>query len=116
MAKRYGRRRVRRGNRKPWHMRRRSKRTSSVTFTEMISAGGLVVNQGGIFTTRFADLPQASNYASLYKQFCIKRLQAIVVPRFNSFDPNTLGGGGSLATSWVQPRLTYAVNDTPALS
>lgn len=108
-------RNVRRRGRKAWG-RKRNLRTSSHTFTEMVSAGGLVVNQGGIFSTRFSDLPQANNYASLYKQFCIKKLQAIIVPRFNSFDPNTLGGGGSLATSWVQPRLTYAINDTPALT
>lgn len=116
---RRGRGRARRSNRRsarPWHMRKRSKKyQKSITVTEMVSAGGLLVNTGGRLVTKFTDLPQASSYTQLFKQFCIRKLQAIIVPRFNAFDPNTLGGGGSLATSWVQPRLTYAINDTPAL-
>lgn len=106
-----GRGRARAGRRKPWYMRKRVGRKPVIhTFTETLQASPLPSGGGGIFSTRFNDLPQAAQYATLWKQFCIRKLEVMIVPKFNSF-----GVTGNVANSYWQPRITYAVNDTPSL-
>lgn len=107
------RRGARRGRaRKPWFMRKRKSniRTMSHTFTEVFNNGNIPVNAGGTFYTTFSSIPQAAYYANLYKQFCIKKLEVTLMPRVNSFDPNTAGGTG---LSFWEPRIAYSIADTP---
>lgn len=96
----------RRGNRKS------NIRTLSHTFTEVLALDSLPVNAGGVFYTTFSQIPQAASYAALYKQFCIKKLQVTLMPRLNSFDPNTAGGTG---LSFWAPRIAYSIADTPSV-
>lgn len=113
MVRARGRRAARRGGRaKPWYMRKRvaRRRPKVHTFTETLQASPLPSGGGGIFSTRFNDLPQAAQYATLFKQFCIRKLVVMIVPKFNSF-----GVTGNVTNSYWQPRITYAVNDTPSL-
>lgn len=89
---------------------RKSSMAYSRVFTEVLSAGNIQMNTGGQFVCRFNDIPQAGQYAALYKQFCIKKLQVMLLPRLNSFDANTTA---SVGTSYWAPRLVYAINDSP---
>lgn len=91
-------------------MRQRKLAFPMRTFTEVYNAGGLSVNSGGVFTTTMSAIPQAGQYAALYKQFCIKKLEVTLIPRLNSFDPNTAGGTG--LSFWL-PRIAYSVDDSP---
>lgn len=105
-------RRMRKGKKRTtWRPRRRQARVYSQTYTELVSAGNIQANAGGQFVCRFNDIPQAGQYAALYKQFCIKKLQVMLLPRLNSYDANTTA---SVGTSYWAPRLTYSVDDTPA--
>lgn len=89
---------------------RRQAMVYSQTYTEVLPAGNIQCNAGGVFVVRFADIPQASNYMTLYKQFCIKKLQVMLLPRLNSYDANTTL---SVATSYWVPRISYSIDDTP---
>lgn len=91
---------------------RKSSMAYSRVFTEVLNAGNIQLNTGGTFVCRFNDIPQAGQYAALYKQFCIKKLQIMLLPRLNSYDANTTA---SVATSYWVPRLVYSVDDTPGL-
>lgn len=76
------------------------------TFTEVFDAGQWAPNTGKIFSVAMQDIPQAPFYASLYKQFCIRKFTAIIVPSWTSSDVGAVG-----ATPMA--RLAYAVADTP---
>jgi len=78
-----------------------------VTFTEVYpyETPTLLSNQGYILTTQFRDIPQNLQYSDLYKQFCIKKVQFILVPRWNSADA---AGGDNLL------RTAYSIQDTPS--
>lgn len=108
-----GGRKANRG-RKPrttWRRKGGAKRVYSQTYTEVLSAGDVQTNSGGVFVCRFMDLPQAASYRALYKQFCIKKLQVMILPKFTEFQ------AGSPPVNFLQvPRLAYSIDDTPALS
>lgn len=93
-------------------VKRPASRRYSPVYTEMLAAGNVQLNTGGTFVCRFADIPQAAQYSNLYKQFCIKKLQVMLLPRLNSYDANTTA---SIATSYWLPRIVYSVDDTPGL-
>lgn len=80
-------------------------------FTEIVQAGDIQVNAGGQFVCKFTDIPQWQQYSQLYKQFCIKKLQVMILPKLNSFDANTTLATG---TSYWLPRIAYSVDDTPS--
>lgn len=112
---RYNRRRMNRkrraaGRRRAARSVRKNIKTMSHTFTEVFTTGSIPVNAGGTFYTTFSQIPQCAQYATLYKQFCIKKLQVSLMPRLNSFDPNTAGGTG---LSFWAPRIAYSIDDTP---
>lgn len=90
----------------------RSPRVFSQTFTEVLTTGSIPVNAGGVFYTTFDQIPQCGQYALLYKQFCIKKLEVTLMPRLNSYDPNTAGGTG---LSFWAPRIAFSIDDTPAV-
>lgn len=109
---RFNRRRVNRKRRAAGRRRaaRKNIKTVSHTFTEVLTTGSIPVNAGGVFYTTFSQIPQAASYAALYKQFCIKKLQVTLMPRLNSYDPNTAAAVG---LSYWAPRIAYSVADTP---
>lgn len=113
MVKRMGRRKLRRGVRKPrttWRPRARQARVYSQTYTEVLQAGDVQTNTGGVFLCRFMDIPQNASYSNLYKQFCIKKLQVMLLPKFTEYT------AGAPAANFLQvPRLVYSVDDTPGL-
>lgn len=111
---RYNRRRMNRKRRAAGRRRaaRKNIKTVSHTFTEVLTTGSIPVNAGGVFYTTFSAIPQAASYAALYKQFCIKKLQVSLMPRLNSYDPNT---AGSVGLSYWAPRIAYSIADTPAV-
>lgn len=92
-------------------MKRRAyrRRTPIHTFTELFEAGTVQVGTGGTWKVAFNSLPQASQYSNLFKQFCIKRFQVMLLPTFNSNDPSLVVSGTEM------PRLAYAINDSPML-
>lgn len=85
-----------------------------VTFTETFRAptpqGGFLAiqaNAGGIFNVAFNMLPQFQNYSALYHEFALRKLQVILVPRYNITDAN-VG-----PPDYYLPRICWAVNDSP---
>lgn len=81
-------------------------------YTEVFTTGSIPVNAGGTFYTTFSQIPQCGQYALLYKQFCIKKLEVTLMPRLNSYDPNT---AGSVGASFWAPRIAYSIDDTPSV-
>lgn len=76
------------------------------SFTETINFGRLPTQSGQVFTLQFAALSQSGNYSNLYRQYRINRLTWMLVPDWNSFDPNA----GAAAVN--KPRVVYAIDDT----
>lgn len=69
---------------------------------------------GGQFTVAASEVPQIGSYAALYRQFCIKHLQVILVPWWNSQDPSPTMYQQSANLPNVQgPQFAYAINHTP---
>lgn len=104
-------RRARRGK-----VLRRSLMAPSRTFTEIfpvqLDQGGQVsTNSGGVFRVRFQDIPQAAQYSQLYKQFCIKKLHVMLLPRYSNVDPNN--AIGVTLYDFFQTRLAFSIDDTP---
>lgn len=81
----------------------------SQTYTELVDAGEVQNNAGGVFLCRFADIPQRTSYSTLYKQFCIKKLQVLLLPKF------TERYAGDPTNNFLQvPRIAYSIDDSPA--
>jgi len=86
--------------------------------TETLNAGSLNNSAPGTngqrWAATFLDIPQNAQYSSLYRQFCIKKFQMILLPRYTVPDPNNqlgfTGNGG-----WGAIRLAYAVDESPGL-
>ena len=87
----------------------------SPTFTEMLQAGQLFAGAGGVFKASMAALPELSQYSALYSQYCIKRLEVILLPTYSSQEQNQAQSNfvNPVTTLGVaQSRLAYAINDT----
>lgn len=91
---------------------RRSVTSSSRVFTEVLDAGQLDSNAGGVFKVAFNSIPQYTEYSKLYRQFCIKKLQVMLLPLYTDAEINT--GLGTL--DYQATRIAWAVNDTPQLT
>lgn len=109
-----GRRGARRGMRKRVARRRVIRRgaVASRVFTEVLDAGQLDSNAGGTFKVAFNSIPQYAEYSKLYRQFCIKKLQVMLLPLYTDAEINT--GLGTL--NYQATRIAFAVNDTPMLT
>lgn len=88
------------------------------TVTETLYAGALSNSPAGIigqtWTTKFSDVPQYKQYSDLYRQFCIRKFEMILLPRYTVPDPNNqLGFAGN--GGWGSIRLAYAVDESPGL-
>lgn len=92
--------------------RRRVAGGAARTFTEVLDAGEINSNSGGTFKVQFDSIPQYQEYSKLYRQFCIKKLQVMLLPLYTDAEINT--GLGTL--NYQATRIAFAVNDTPQLT
>lgn len=90
----------------------RRQAVSSRTFTEVLDAGELDSNSGGTFKVQFDSIPQYQEYSKLYRQFCIKKLQVMLLPIYTDAEINTALG----TLNYQATRVAFAVNDTPQLT
>lgn len=115
----YRRKRAMAGRRIPLYApvsRLRGLKSASPTFTETYRLGTVINPAGGtgtvagIWKVKMNDLPQLTDYAALYNQYCIKRVTLTIVPSYNVFDSNN---GPAVTPSGVTaPRLVFAINDS----
>lgn len=115
MARTRGRRGATKGLRKRMGRRRQIRRQAVVptrTFTEVLDAGDLYSNAGGVFKVAFNSIPQYNEYSKLYRQFCIKKLQVMLLPLYTDSEINTATG----TLNYQATRIAWAVNDTPQLT
>lgn len=101
-----------RGRNRGAAQRRRVAGTATRTFTEVLDAGEINSNAGGTFKVQFDSIPQYQEYSKLYRQFCIKKLQVMLLPLYTDAEINT--GLGTL--NYQATRIAWAVNDTPQLT
>lgn len=73
---------------------------------------------GGVFLVSASLIPQYPSYANLYRQFCIKSFTVHLIPRYNSFDPNSQIFNTSQPSvgNSCDPQFCYSVNETGALT
>lgn len=86
----------------------------SHTFTETFVPNTnptISTNTGYLFTTNMNQLPatQLGSYANLYNQYCIRKLQVILVPRYDTADINTAAAG----PGYYLNQYAYSITDTP---
>jgi len=97
----------------------RSPRNTMPTFTETWAAAPITTSGttvGGQLVLTGTSIPQMADYSALYRQFRILRCQWILMPRFQSIDPNTLNYNSSIsAPTTNNGRFVYAINDTGGL-
>lgn len=85
------------------------------TFTETFRPGyaaTLSTNTGTLFYVNMnMMLPaQLTSYSTLYNQYCIRKLQVIIIPRYTNTDINVSVGG---VTNLFQNQYAYSIVDTP---
>lgn len=110
-----GRRGAMSGQRKRFARKRVMRRAVAPTrtFTEVLDAGDISTNAGGTFKVQFDSIPQYQEYSKLYRQFCIKKLQVMLLPLYTDAEINTALAGG---LNYQATRIAFAVNDTPQLT
>lgn len=90
------------------------------TFTETFSYNvgppnaPIVANVGGVLQVKIDDMSanQYQSYSTLYRQYRINWVKFIIVPDWNSYDPNA---ALVVANNVSQPRIAWSVDDTPGL-
>lgn len=108
-------------------IRRRMGTYQSQVFTETykanatsygVDASGVIGLTGpaqgvaGKFLVSMKDIPQYQQYQNLYNMFKITKVTAIIIPKWNSGDPNTAQYNLLNSTpAWECPRMAYAIND-----
>lgn len=110
-GRRMGRKRASRPYRraKAMRIRRAARGTSMRVFTEVVDAGQLQTNTGGTFKVSFDSIPQVAEYSKLYRQFCIKKLQVMLLPLYTDAEINTALG----TLNYEASRVAFAITDTP---
>lgn len=83
------------------------------TFTETLDGGTLLGNTGGLFSAQMASLGQVTQYAALYQEFTIKRLEVLLLPQWNGEDENAQLFNATSGINWVgAPRIAFAVQES----
>lgn len=94
-------------------MYRSIRATKHLTVTETFqpTVSQVVSNSGVLFAVNMNMLPatQLAAYAQLYNQYCIRKLQVILVPRYDTADINTASGG----PGYYLNQFAYSITDTP---
>lgn len=94
--------------RAPRRQVRRGLMSKAPTFTETLALPNVPANAGGVFTFSIDQVPQLAQYSDLYRQYRINWCQVKLICNTNSYDP---GAGFTQG----MPRISWAINDTPAL-
>jgi len=118
-----GKRYAKKMGRKPYRVSK-SLRSHMPIFSEMFNTGTLTVpasgpigSFGGLLNTQYQLLPQATQYASLYRQYKILRNTWYLVPRGTSVDPNATNYNVANSVPYqANGRFVYAINDTAGQS
>lgn len=89
-------------------------------FTETFSLPSLPVPFGGggsVLVFNMDMLPQLAQYQNLYQKYRILKASVLLVPEFTSFEQNQAENNDALSrTSFGQPRVAWAINDSPAVT
>lgn len=84
------------------------------TFTETFSlpelTTGTTGTMAGLLAVAMNQVPQWTDYAALYNQYCIKSVQFILMPEYDQYDSNNSATAATAAVT--APRFVYAVNDS----
>lgn len=86
---------------------RRGLMSKAPTFTETLALPNIPANAGNVFSFSIDQVPQLAQYADLYRQYKINWCQVKLIATTNSYDPAVFTGG--------MPRISWAINDSPAL-
>lgn len=101
--------------------------SANPTFTETFHSrdatfGDFTVTSGSgvgrVFKVRISDIPQISQYATLYRQYKINSVKVMVIPDFNteSSDVNQALANATVPTGFSgMARVVYATNTTPGV-
>lgn len=86
-------------------------------FTEVLDAGQLNANTGGIFAPAINSIPQIVNYTTLYTEYCIKKIEVLLVPLFGASEENQALYNSAVGIPNVgTSRITFAVQESTDIS
>jgi len=98
-------------------------KTQQHFFTEMFKVpNGITASTagsaGGLLNLTFNNIPQAPYYQQLFRQFCVKHITWMLLPRISSVDLGTLTYNFNTvsAVSPMLPRFVWSIADTPSLN
>lgn len=118
--RRPARKAARRNNGKGGRNIRRMVMSPQPVFTETWSAGSITTSgsvAAGTLIVQGNSLPQMPDYSKLYRQFRILKCQWILMPRFDSADPNAAEANAAAGTNnTFSGRFVYAINNTAGQS
>lgn len=91
----------------------RPRYNATPTFTETFKMttlnGSSTGVTAGLLQTCLNYVPQVTDYTALYNQYCIRSVQFILIPSYDSYDSTN---GTALPAGITAPRLVYAINDS----
>lgn len=97
--RRFARKRINRRRKAPRYTKKGRGQLRS-NFVETLDAGYVLTNVGGVFGVSFASIPQHLEYGRLYRQFCITKLEVILVPEYNAAEFNAASYNSSLTPTF----------------
>lgn len=85
-------------------------------FTETYTKGVVAPNSGGVFTFNINEVPQLSQYNTLYQKYKILSAVLILVPQFAPGEQNAASYNASTGVyAHGLGRIVFAVNDSPGV-
>lgn len=85
-------------------------------FTETYTKGVIVPNSGGVLTFNINEVPQLSQYNTLYQKYRIVSARVTLVPQFMPGEQNAASYNASTSVyAHGLGRIAWAVNDSPGV-
>ena len=86
-------------------------------FTETYALTSLPSSAGGVLKFSMDQVPQLTQYNTLYQKYRILKARVLLYPEFNSFDQNQAENNAALSRStFGLSRIAWAINDSPDLA
>jgi len=86
-------------------------------FTETYALTSLLPSAGGLLTFSMDQVPQLTQYSTLYQKYRILKARVSLYPEFTSFDQNQAENNVALSRSqFGLSRIAWAVDDSPNLT
>lgn len=86
-------------------------------FTETYTKGVIAPNSGGVLTFNINEVPQLSQYNTLYQKYRIVSARVILVPQFMAGEQNAASYNASVNVyAHGLGRIVWAVNDSPGVT